>query len=952
MSARDGSDPLREEDNVSKKTFNGTIALDIRDSVPDWGPYAAPKAPPGSPNILYIVIDDTGFGAWEMFGGLIKMPNLARIARRGLVYTNFHTTALCSPTRSSLLNGRNATSNGMSCIEEATTGFPGNNGRIPFENAMIAAVLADEGYSTFAVGKWHLLPEEEANLASTKRHWPLGRGFERYYGFLGGETDQWYPDLVYDNHITEQPYEPNLDDPEGGYHLSKDLADKAITFIQDSVAIAPDKPWLMYFSPGANHAPHQIWPEKILEYGYNTTTTFVEGSDNSFEKHSTFSMGYERYREVVLENMKKLGIFSEAEVPEPTEINPHGEPGPVAGVPDGAEWPETDHVIPWDDDLSQEERALFVRMAEIYAAFSTYTDEQIGRLLDFLEKTGQLDNTIIIAVADNGASAEGGPNGSVNENLFFNDVSDDFDNNFAKLQELGTDKTYNHYPTGWAWGFDAPFKYWKRWSSYEGGTATPMMICGPGIGPYAKPKITPEPYIYRKQYIHAVDVVPTFYDMLGLEPPEVVRGYSQNPIEGLSFKYTFDPAYGQPEFRRPYALSDELWPRDPQGEKVRVRESQFYSMLGTRGIWHKGWFACTAHPPTSNWGHFDEDQWELYCLEGDSMIIDGLPAVVPPDPAQRYNLVGPDENDNPPAPEFVAKLQTMIYEWFTQAGLYYGMPLDDRSAGEVLGSERPTLTPDPFPDPDSQEPYTYTYYPGGSEIPEAAAPNVRTRSFAIEATLRMPELPPGSVAKGRARRALQNVEPAVVDLGGVLFAHGGRFGGHALYIQANGNQHELVYVYNWIGEREQRASVVFDASLWQSGEHMLRVEFRKDENLGVAGDIRYGSAIGGRVSFVLSDGNSAATFKLGEDTDDGPSWQDWTPDDNNAFVTQPGKFALCGEGMNIGRDAGQAVSHDYSCPNAFTSASGITLEKVEVTLYNDGADVDQSLEFRGMLWRD
>jgi arylsulfatase len=215
------------------KQFNGTIALDIRDSVPDWEPYAEPKAPANSPNILYIVIDDTGFGAWEMFGGKIKMPNLARIAKKGLIYTNFHTTALCSPTRSSLLNGRNATSNGMSCIEEVTAGFPGNNGRIPFENAMIPAVLSERGWSTFALGKWHLVPEEEANMASTKRHWPLGRGFERYYGFLGGETDQWYPDLVYDNHLIEPPYGPNMADTENGYHLSKDLVDKAVAFIQD-----------------------------------------------------------------------------------------------------------------------------------------------------------------------------------------------------------------------------------------------------------------------------------------------------------------------------------------------------------------------------------------------------------------------------------------------------------------------------------------------------------------------------------------------------------------------------------------------------------------------------------------------------------------------------------------------------------------------------------------------
>ncbi|MEA5534666.1 sulfatase-like hydrolase/transferase [Crocosphaera sp. XPORK-15E] len=606
------------------KKFNGTIALDIRDSVPDWEPYAEPKAPEGSPNILYLVIDDTGFGAWEMFGGKIKMPNLDRIAKKGLIYTNFHTTALCSPTRSSLLNGRNATSNGMSCIEEATTGFPGNNGRIPFENAMIPAVLSERGWCTFALGKWHLLPEEEANMAASKRHWPLGRGFERYYGFLGGETDQWYPDLVYDNHLIEPPYGPDMEDTENGYHLSKDLVDKAISFIQDTTAIAPNKPWMMYFSPGANHAPHQIWPQKILDYEYNTILDYSDNpKDVSFEITSVFSEGYEKYREDVLAKMKELGIFGD-EVTEPSKINPHGE-GELAqdnpdhtkieGVPEGKKWPQTDWVRPWDG-LEKQEKALFVRMAEIYAAFSTYTDEQIGRLLDFLEETGQMDNTIIIAVADNGASAEGGPNGSVNENLFFNDVPDDFDKNFALLQDLGTLKTYNHYPSGWAWGFDTPFKYWKRWSGYEGGAATPFMICGPGI----KESRVADTGI-RKQYIHAVDLVPTLYEMCGVEPPDVVKGYTQNPIEGISFAYTFDPQYAQPEYQFAYKLSDEQKPKDEQGKPKKVRETQFYSMLGTRGVWYKGWHANTVHAPApSDWSNFEKDIWELYCMDGDEEV--------------------------------------------------------------------------------------------------------------------------------------------------------------------------------------------------------------------------------------------------------------------------------------------------------------------------------------------
>lgn len=883
------------------KEFQGTISLDIRDSVPDWGPYAETKAPEGSPNILYLVIDDTGFGAWEMFGGKIKMPNLKRIADKGLMYTNFHTTALCSPTRSSLLNGRNATSNGMSCIEEATTGFPGNNGRIPFENALIPAVLGEKGWSTFALGKWHLVPEEEANMAANKRNWPVGRGFERYYGFLGGETDQWYPDIVYDNHFIEPPYEPKMDDTEKGYHLSKDLVDKAISFIQDTTAIAPDKPWMMYFSPGANHAPHQIWPQKIVDYEYNTKLEYIADSPDSFEKTSVFKDGYEKYRKDVLDKMKELGIFSDQDL-NPSEINPHNEgvldqnydgdltPDDIIGVPDGKSWPETDYVRPWDS-LNGEEKALFVRMAEIYAAFSTYTDEQIGRLLDFLEKTGQMDNTIIIAVADNGASAEGGPNGSVNENLFFNDIPDNFDNNFKLLDDLGTLKTYNHYPTGWAWGFDTPFKYWKRWSGYEGGAATPLMMCGPGIT-----KSQTDSGI-RKQYIHAVDIVATLYDMIDIEPPEVVKGYTQNPIEGISFKYTFAEDFGKPEYQFAYKIDDN----DPL-KPEKVRETQFYSMLGTRGIWYKGWHANTVHAPTpSDWSNFEKDIWELYCMDGDLLTVDGelgsVEIKLDPDPTQSKDL----------ATKYPDKLELMKNMWFVQAGLYKGVPLDDRSTSEVLGEARPQLSPTPFED--GKNTFSYTYYPGGSEIPEAVAPNIRTRSYEIEATVNFGDEEPK----------------------GVLMAHGGRFGGHSFYIDEN---QQLCYVYNWLGQQQQK---IFGSLGDLSGEVTLKVEFTKEKSLDKDPDL--GSSTVGTVKLSINGSEISSQIEGCFDGYD------------NKFVTQPGKFALSGEGFNIGRDGGQPVSSDYEndVPYEF---EGATLETVVVTIYNDADAVNTDLEYAAMLSRD
>ena len=926
------------------KQFNGKIALDIRDSVPDWEPYAEPKAPKGSPNILYLVIDDTGFGAWEMFGGRIKMPNLARIAEKGLVYTNFHTTALCSPTRSSLLNGRNATSNGMSCIEEATTGFPGNNGRIPFENALIPAVLGEKGWSTFALGKWHLLPEEEANMAANKRNWPVGRGFERYYGFLGGETDQWYPDLVYDNHLIEPPYGPDMENTENGYHLSKDLVDKAISFVQDTTAIAPTKPWLMYFSPGANHAPHQIWPEMILKYGYNTTLEGSEEDNYKFIETSVFKDGYEVYRKEILENMKALGIFGD-EVLKPTEINPHNEgvldekydgnltEDDIIGVPEGKEWPQTDYVRPWES-LERKEQALFIRMAEIYAAFSTYTDEQIGRLLDFLKDTDQFDNTIIVAVADNGASAEGGPNGSVNENLFFNDIPDELEKNLELLQKLGTLETYNHYPTGWAWGFDAPFKYWKRWSGYEGGSATPFMICGPDItklkkDPNKKPEditvthkdedgnVTREDivyrYEYRKQYIHAVDVVPTLYEMCKVEPPEVVQGYTQNPIEGISFAYTFNPEFGKDENKYAYKLDDRNTLKP-----TKVRETQFYSMLGTRGIWYKGWHANTIHAPVpSNWSNFEKDTWELYCMDGDEAL--GLD----PDPTQSTNLV--DERYlklHPNKREALeAKLELMKNIWFLQAGLYNGVPLDDRSTSEVLGTPRPQLTVTPFEDGESE--FSYTYYPGGSEIPEAVAPNIRTRSYAIKATV-----------------DFSNVED-LSTVEGVLLAHGGRFGGHSFYI----HEGKLCYVYNWLGQKQQKITCDLDlSSIKLKRKVELSVKFTKEGDTldpnaeGANPDL--GSSTVGTVELFIK-GDAQATSNEGQVFE---GYED-------KFLTQPGKFALSGEGFNIGRDAGQPVSSDYEheIPYEF---EGATIKKVVVTIYNDAADVDTDKLFLGMLIRD
>jgi len=690
---------------MAPRAWSGRVATDIRDAEPDWGPFLQPAAPTGAPNVLMIVWDDVGFGALEPFGGPIQTPTMRRIAENGLRYSNFHTTALCSPTRSSLLNGRNATSNNMACITEASAGFPGFSARVPFENGTIAEVLNAQGWNTYAIGKWHLTPADESDASSWKDRWPLGRGFQRFYGFLGAETNQWYPDLVYDNHTVDAPASP-----EQGYHLSADLTDKAIRFIRDAKAVAPQKPWFMYFCPGCSHAPHHVFKEWADRY------------------RGRFDEGYEAIRAGILGNQKRLGLLPDDV--ELSPINPHGEPD-VTG-PNGQPWPALDFVPPWGL-LSDDERRLFARMAEVYAGFVTYTDQQIGRLIDYLEESEQLDNTIIVVVSDNGASGEGGPNGSFNEHKFLNNVPDTIEANLVHLDVLGSPTTYNHYNTGWAWAFDTPFPYWKRFAGYEGGVADPLIISWP-TGIPARNEV-------RDQYVHAVDIIPTLYQLLGVEPPEVLNGWTQHPIEGQSFAASFT---------------------DPQAPG---RDTQFYSMLGMRALYHRGWLATTLHPPLSGWGHFDDDVWELYDLRTDR--------------TQLHNVAA----ENP------ALLEELKGLWFYYAGVYRGLPLDDRTALEIVSSPRP----------EPSEPRgRYVYYPDTADVPECVAVNIRRRSYTIAA----------------------GVSIDTPEAEGVLFAHGGVGGGHSLYVK-DGRLH---YVYNWLGEKIQTVS---SPEPIPTGTRVLTAEFQK-----------------------------------------------------------------------------------------------------------------------------
>jgi arylsulfatase A-like enzyme len=782
------------------KSFQGVINVDIRDSVPDWTPFEAPKAPDGAPNVLYIVLDDVGFSALECYGGPIPTPNIDRIVADGLRYTQMHTTALCSPTRSCLLTGRNHTRNSMACISEAAIGFPNASGVIPPENGQIQEILGAAGWNTYMVGKWHLCPESEMNLASSRRNWPIGRGFERFYGFLGAETNQWYPDLVYDSHPVDPPRSP-----EEGYHLTEDITDKALEFIKDAKVVAPDKPFLLYYAPGASHAPHHAPKEWIEKFT------------------GRFDIGYEAIREQTLARQKELGI-----VPPDTElplINPIGTPERTG--PDDKPFPALDFTRPWDS-LSEAEKQLFRRMAEVYAGFMAHADDQIGRLLDYLEETGQRGNTLVVLISDNGASGEGGPNGSVNEMKMMNGLPDSMDENLALLDELGGPRTYNHYPNGWAMAFNTPFKMWKRYE-FNGGTSDACVISWPeGI------KANGE---LREQYHHAIDLVPTILDCLGVEPPETIGGHVQSAFDGVSMRYSFDA-----------------------GSMPSARPTQFYSMLGSRGIWHDGWKAVTNHPTVSGWGNFPTDEWELYHTDVDRSEV--------------HNLA-----DQEPA-----RLRELVNLWYSEAGANGAFPLDDRAPLEILLTPRPLLSP---------ARNRYVYYPGVAEVPESQAVNTRNRSYAIGALVDIPA--PGPQ--------------------GLLFAHGSRFGGHALYVKGN----RLHYVYNFVGSIEQKVVATTDVPV---GEKLiLSASFEKD-----------GEAAPGVATGILSLYHGDE--KVGE----------------GRIKTQPGKFAIAGEGLSVGRGTGEPVTDDYpgEHPNEFT---GGTIDRVAVDVSGEPY-VDLEREAAAMLARE
>jgi len=645
----------------------GTAFPGVRGRTADQSEPAWPeprRAKEGAPNVLFIVLDDTGFGQLGCYGSPIETPNLDSLAEGGLAYSNMHTTALCSPTRTCILTGRNHHSNNMACITEGSTGYPGYNGYIPFENGFLSEMPLQHGYNTYAVGKWHLTPADQISAAGPYDRWPLGRGFERFYGFLGGETHQYYPELVYDNHPVHPPKTPEED-----YTLNEDLADKAIQFIADAKQVAPNKPFFMYYCTGAMHAPHHVPKEWADKY------------------KGKFDNGWEAYREKTFARQKELGI-----VPKDAELSRHD--------PD---------VEPWDE-CSPEEKKLYARMMEVFAGFLEHTDYHIGRLLQFLKDIGEFENTLIMVISDNGASSEGGPTGSVNENLFFNNVPESLEENLAALDKLGGPETFNHYAWGWTWAGDTPFRRWKR-ETYRGGISDPFIVHWPrGIKAGGE---------VRTQYAHAIDMVPTVMECLGVEPPTVIKGVTQAPIEGFSFAPTFDNA-----------------------SVPSKHHTQYFEMMGHRSIYHDGWRAVCPWPgpsfaeagksfgepiPAEKLAELDARGWELYYIEKDWTESHDVAA------------------ENRP------KLIEMIATWYVEAGKYNVLPIDARGVLR-LADERPQI---------AIERTHYTYYPGTQGVPSNAAVRVLNRPHSISADV---EIPAGG-AKG------------------VLLAHGGIDSGYSFYMK-------------------------------------------------------------------------------------------------------------------------------------------------------------------------
>ena len=609
---------------VEPDEFEGRIGRYHWESEAWWPP--DPRPPEGAPNVLLVVLDDVGFAQLGCFGSDIETPTLDRLAAGGLRYTSFHTTALCSPTRACVLTGRNHHTVGMGRIIDLATGFPGYDARIPPSCAMLPALLTPHGYAAYAVGKWHLTPEDEIHLGARRDRWPLGKGFERWYGFFPGETHQFVPDLFHDSHHVDPP-----GTYEDGYHLTTDLVDRALGMVEDLRNVDVDKPWLLYLATGACHSPHQTPPGWIERY------------------RGRFDDGWDAWRDATLLRQKAMGIV----------------PGHTA-LSERPAW------VPAWADLSDQERRVYARYMEAFAAYLSHTDHELGRLVDRLAAMGELDDTITIVLSDNGASSEGGPTGSLNDVRVWNALPRTVEEADERLEEIGGPRIHNNYPWGWTVAGNTPFRRWKR-ETHEGGVADPLLVHWPN-GISARGEL-------RHQYVHAIDLLPTLLDVIGVAPPATVAGVAQRPIDGVSLASTF-----------------------PDASAPECHTVQHYEMFGCRALYDDGWKAVTYQEIQSDDPPLDQAPWELYDLRAD--------------PSETHDLAAAE-------PERLAR---MVDRWWEEAERHQVLPLDNRPFSELV-FERPGVAPRS----------RYTYWPGRAPVPESVAVNVRGRPHVITAHVTIPE---------------------------------------------------------------------------------------------------------------------------------------------------------------------------------------------------------------------
>jgi arylsulfatase A-like enzyme len=634
--------PQQSQPNVKRGTptilprpdfhFTGEVGRTYLESDPAQFPQPI-QAPKGAPNILLILIDDVGFGQFSTFGGGVPSPTMDRLAAEGLRYNHFHTTALCSPTRAALITGRNHHSASFAGITELATGYDGYCCILPKDCGTVGEVLRQNGYMTAWIGKNHNTPTWETSAAGPFDRWANGLGFDYFYGFNGGDMNHWNPILFENRNLVPASKDPN-------YHLTSDLADKAVAWVRQAKAIAPDRPFFLYVAPGATHAPHHVakqWIEKFK---------------------GKFDGGWDKYREETLARQKKLGV-----VPPDTELTVRSK-----GLP------------AWDS-LNADQKRLYARMMEVFAGYGADCDEQMGRVVDAIKALPDADNTLIIYIAgDNGASAEGGLEGSLCENMFFNGFPEKWQDNIKAIDELGGPKHFNHFPSAWAHAMNTPFQWTKQVASHFGGTRNPMIISWPA-------RIKDRGGL-RTQFIHTIDIVPTIYEVTGITAPTVLNGIPQKPIEGVTFAQTFD---------------------DLRAESHR--KTQYFELGCNRGLYHDGWMASSPSfvPWDPNRGEWDPDKatWELYDITKDF--------------SQAKDLARQQ-------PEKLRQLQDM---WWVEAARYSVLPLDWRGVvrmnAELMG--RPSLV---------RGRNRLTYYPGTIALPDGASPPMCNKSWIITAEVDVP----------------------------------------------------------------------------------------------------------------------------------------------------------------------------------------------------------------------